>query len=261
VTDNRAHGFRHEEEGLMTVVRADARIVWLAWGAVVAQALFIGGWLVVGTIEGHGYSAGRHDISDLSALTAHHPWAMLTAGGIAGALTMAFAIWALRPALTVPGQRAPLSAWLVAGSLPALDNLGDVFFRIDCRAADAGCSTSDAAASWHGKAHLLVFAVAAVATIVAPFALAHRMSLLPGWQDLVRPARVFGVLTVAALVVAGALQGTGGQGWAQRVAAVLVPLGIVVLALRVRRLSVAGALEDAAGPDGWVRTGELPPSE
>jgi hypothetical protein len=154
---------------------------------------------------------------------------------------MAFAIWALRPSLTIAGRRPPIGAWLVALSLPALDNLGDVFFRLDCRAADAGCSTADAMSSWHAKAHLLVFAIAALATLVAPFALAHRMRLVDGWRDLTRPAIVFGILIVAALVASAALQGTGFQGWSQRVAAVLVPLGIVALALRSRRLAIADA--------------------
>jgi polar amino acid transport system ATP-binding protein len=50
VTDNR------------TAVR---RTTWLAGAAVAAQLLFVGGWLVLRTIEGHGYSAGSPDISDL----------------------------------------------------------------------------------------------------------------------------------------------------------------------------------------------------
>jgi hypothetical protein len=224
-------------------VQHRSRMVWLARGAVAAQVLFVGGWLVIGALEGHGYSAGRHDISDLSALTAHYAWLDLATEGIAGALTIAFAIWALRLALTVPGRRPPVGAWLVALSLPGLDNLGDVFFRLDCRAADAGCSTSRAIASWHAKAHLIVFVIAALATVVAPFALAHRMRLVEGWRDLARPAWGFGVLTVVGLVVNGALQDTVGQGWAQRVLAVFVVLGVVALALRVRRLATEAATE------------------
>jgi len=46
------------------------------------------------------------------------------------------------------------------------------------------------------------------------------------------------VVTFAAYVVLQA-NDTGGQGWAQRVGAVLVPLGVVALALRVRRLALA----------------------
>ena len=209
-------------------------VVVLAWAAVAAQGLFIGGWLLAGAIEGHGYSPARHDISDLAALTAHYPWLPIATEGIAGAATIAFAIWALRPSLDGPGLRAPISAWLVALSLPALDGFGDVFFRLDCRAADAGCSTSQAAASWHGKAHLIVFAIAALATVIAPFALAHRMQQLDGWRAAAQPTRRFGVLVIAVLLGIGAFSGTAAQGTTQRVGATLIVLGIVPLALRVR---------------------------
>lgn len=206
----------------------------LAWAAVAAQALFVAGWLVAGAIEGHGYSVARHDISDLAALTAHHAWIPLASEGIAGAVTIAFAVWALRPSLAGPGLPSPVSALFVALSLPALDDLGDVFFRLDCRAADAGCSMSKAAASWHGKAHLVVFAIAALATVIAPFALAHRMQRLDTWRDAARPTRLLGTLIVAVLLVIGAFSGTAAQGAAQRVGATFVCLTIVALALNVR---------------------------
>lgn len=102
----------------MTTEQERAHRIWLARGAIAAQVLFISGWLVLGAVEGHGYSAGRHDISDLSALTAQHPWIDLATAGIAGALTMAFALLALRPALTLQQRRTPISAWLVALPLP-----------------------------------------------------------------------------------------------------------------------------------------------
>jgi hypothetical protein len=89
--------------------------------------------------------------------------------------------------------------------------------------------------------------IAAFATLVAPFALASRMRLLDGWRDLAGPAVVFGLLTVAVLAANGALQGTGAQGWSQRAAAVFVPIGIVVLAMRTRRLANADA-KTVSGP-------------
>ena len=142
---------------------------------------------------------------------------------------------ALRPSLTVPGRGPPVSAVLVAVSLPALDNLSDAFFRLDCRAADAGCTAAEATASWHGKAHLACFVVAALATVAAPFVLSRRMQRVDGWQDLAGPTRAFGVLTILALILTGASTGTAFQGWTQRGAAVLVCLGIVALAWRVLR--------------------------
>ena len=66
----------------------------LAWGAIVGQLLFVGRVVVVGALEGHGYSAARHDVSDLAALTAHHAGPMLVIQGISGVLTAAFAFGA-----------------------------------------------------------------------------------------------------------------------------------------------------------------------
>jgi hypothetical protein len=103
-----------------------------------------GRWLLAGTMQTGGYSAASHDVSDLGALTEQSPLVMLTAQGIAGALTIAFALLALQPALAVPGRRAALGAWLLAASLMGLDNLSDAFFRLDCRAADPGCTAAAA---------------------------------------------------------------------------------------------------------------------
>src|SRR5436190_8947273 len=150
-------------------------VIVLAFGAIAAQVLFVGGWLIGGAIEGHGYSAGRDDISDLTALTAHYATFNRATLLVSGLLTAAFALWSLRPSLTVPGRGVPVSALLVAVSLPALDNLSDAFLRLDCRVADAGCSSSVAASSWHGTVHVVAFVVAAIPTLIAPFALSHRM--------------------------------------------------------------------------------------
>lgn len=212
-----------------------SRHVWLAWGAVAAQVLFIAGWLVLGAIEDRGYSVGRHDVSDLSALGASHPVAMLVISGASGALVVAFALGALRPALATPGLGEPISAWLVALSLPGLDNLSDAFFRLDCRAADAGCSMARAAASWHGKAHVLAFFLAAAATIAAPFALAHRMRAVDRWRRAARTTRLFGAGFIAGLAATAASSGTGVQGWTQRALIVYVCSGVVVLATAVLR--------------------------
>jgi hypothetical protein len=179
----------------------------------------------------------RHDVSDLGALTAQDPWVMLTAQGIAGALTILFALFALRPALAVAGQGTALGAWLLAASLMGLDNLSDAFFRLDCRAADRGCTTAAATASWHGTTHLVVGVVSAVATIAIPFVLAARMRRADGWRDLARPTIAFGLLFLAVLVSYAALEGKPGDGYLQRVAIVLLSVGVVTLALRVRALT------------------------
>lgn len=211
------------------------RVAWLAWGGIAAQVLFVLGILVLGAVEGRGYSAGRHDISDLGALTARHPDAMRAVEGTAGVLTVAFAIGALRPTLSVDGGGEPVGAWLVALSLLATDELGDVFFRLDCRAADAGCSMARATTSASGKAHVAVFVLAAIASIAAPFALAHRMEALRAWRTCARPTRVFGAGFVVGLAVALLASGTGLQGWTQRALILYSCSGLVLLAAAVLR--------------------------
>jgi Protein of unknown function (DUF998) len=213
------------------------RFIWLARGAIVAPALFIAGWLVAGVLQDPAFSSARHDISDLGALTARAPWVMLLPQGVAGALTVAFALGALRPALRVPGHREPLGAWCVALSLMGVDNLTDPFFRLPCRAADAGCTPAVAFASLSGTVHVGIGIGAALFTAAAPFALARRMRLSAQWRDLAREAYAFGVLFIALLVVYGALDGAFGQGYVQRVMTFLIAVGIMVLARRVEAIA------------------------
>lgn len=205
--------------------RAPAPFAPLALAAAVAQVVFVGSWLTVGSAEGHGYDWRRHDISDLGALTAQHPTAFRMLLLLTGATTIAFGLLVVRPLLgTATGV-------LVALSLPAFDNATDFFFRLDCRAADAGCGTSEAVASWHGKAHLACFAVAAIATIAAPFVAARAMRRREAWRPFVPTARWAGVVTVVLLLAAGATSGTAVQGLAQRVAATVIPLGLAAFAV------------------------------
>jgi hypothetical protein len=230
----------------------DRRAVWLAWAAVAGIVVFNLGWLLAEAVQGGGYSVASHDISDLGALTARAPWVMLTTQGVAGTLTILFALFALRPALAVPGRGQALGAWLLAASLMGLDNLSDVFFRLDCRAADQGCTAATAFSSWHGRVHLAVGLLSGIAMIAAPFVLAARMRRADGWHDLARPTVLAGSLLLAVLAGYVAFEGRTGGGYLQRAAIVLVSAGVVTLALRVRALAppaVEGA-ESMAGLHG-----------
>lgn len=200
----------------------------IARAAVLAQLVFVGGWLVIGVLEDRGYQPMRHDISDLAALTARYATADRVTLALAGSLTIAFAFvlrWHLGNA-----------ALVLALSLPGLDNLTDSVFRLDCRAADAGCTFSDAIASWHGKAHVGIFALSALATIAAPFVLARAMRRREGWVGLARPTKLFGFVTIALLVATGASSGTAVGGLTQRIAATVVTGGVAFLAWRVARM-------------------------
>ena len=165
-----------------TTMRSRRRAVWLAWGAIGGVVVFNLGWLLAGALQGDGYSVASHDVSDLGALTARSPWVMLTAQVIAGTLVIAFALFALGPALAVPGRvrRSASGFWRHPSSV--LDNLSDTFFRLDCRAADQGCTTAAAASSWHGQVHIAVGLLSAIAMVAAPFFLAARMRQAKGWR-------------------------------------------------------------------------------
>jgi hypothetical protein len=58
-----------------------------------------------------------------------------------------------------------------------------------------------------------------------------------GWRDLARPAILAGSLLVAVLAAYVALEGRTGGGYLQRTAVVLVSVGVVTLAFRVRSLA------------------------
>lgn len=196
--------------------------------------LFNGAWILAGWIQGPPYSAALHDFSDLGAESARYPWAMLVPEATAGLLTIVFALFGLRPALAIQGSGEPLGAWLVAASLMGLDNVADLFFRLPCMAADEGCSVAAATASFAGKAHYAFGIGTALITVVAPFVLAHRMKRLRPWRDLARGATGFGVLLVVLLAVLIVSHERFGAGYVQRVMALLVGLGIVILARRLR---------------------------
>jgi hypothetical protein len=228
----------------MTAVPARDRA--LAWAAIAGQLLVTAAWLIGAAVQTGGYSVAEHDISDLGALTANDPWVTLIVQGVSGVLTMAFAILALRPALAAPGHRGPISAWLVALSAAGLDDLSDAFFRLDCRAADIGCTEVVATSSWHGAIHGVVGSVTFAILVITPFALARRMRLVPAWRSLTGPTFGYGLVLLLAVVLFVALSITSVGGYAQRAVALLGSFGVIALALRL--LSVA-ALSHRAVPE------------
>lgn len=185
---------------------------WLAVGAIAAQVIFTAGWVIGAAVQRGPYSATEHYISDLASLTADHAWILLVAQGIAGVLTIAFALFALR-------RDAPVAAWLVAASGLGLDNLSDAFFRLDCRAIDVGCVQS----SWHAHLHGTVGTLTSLATLLAPFALARRYPIAIG----------FGVV-IAAGDLANYLLDSDHGFW-QRFVRVVAGVGVMLLAAQVAK--------------------------
>lgn len=225
-----AVGRSHLDAGGMAQ-RSSVHVSQLALAGAVAQVVFIVSWLVVGAVERHGYQPMRDDISDLGASTAQHALTFRLLLFITGTATMAFGVLVVGPVL-----RSTASGVLVALSLPGFDNLTDTFFRVDCRAADVGCDPSQMFASWHARMHLVCFAVAALATVVAPFVIARAMRRDEAWRSTARSVRWFGALTIALLLGTAAASGSPVQGAVQRLAASVIPLALAWLAVRVAHL-------------------------
>jgi hypothetical protein len=210
----------------------EARAVRLARGAVIGQVLFTAGWLIGSILQDDAYSSARHDLSDLGALTAQYPWVLLIPQGLAGALTILFALGALRPAFRLPQRGEAVGPWLVALSALGLGSVSDFFFRIDCRAADVGCSQSAAIASWPGTIHATVGIFTALVTVLAPFTLARRMRHLAKWRDLASGAVAFGLVALSIIVLYLVLHEAYG-GFAQRAGIFQASVGLLVLASRI----------------------------
>lgn len=208
----------------------------LTQGAVAGFLVFTLGWVVSGLMQIDAYSWTTHDISDLGAQTANRPWIMLGGCAFAGVMTIGFAILVLRPLLDVPGKRGSIGPWLLAASLPGLDNVSDVFFRLNCMAAEPGCTEAVRTASGAAKIHMLVGLVTALITVATPFVLARRVRMVPATRALFVPCIVVGSLLLIGLVFYVALENKWGQGIAQRAMAVLASGGVAALALFVLRI-------------------------
>lgn len=207
----------------------------LSWGAVIGQSIFTLGWMIGDAVQHGGFSPVSDDISDLGALTANHPWIILTAQGISSTMTIAFALFALSPALSRPGHRVALGALLLAGSGVALDDLSDAFFRLDCQASNAGCSTAASTASWHGQIHAIVGTITFLVMVIAPFVLARSMRRIPDWQNLAKPTVMYGVGLLILLTIYLGLTNQIGQGSAQRAISLAASAGVAALAIQVTR--------------------------
>ncbi len=203
---------------------------FLAASVILGQLLFHLAWVVATFEQDQSYVTAYHSLSDLGASTARYPWVWLLPQCIAGVTTIAFALRVLRPAL-----RSGAGALLVTGSLMGIDNVSDAFFRVPCQAGHPGCTLTIVARSWMGSTHLIIAALCALFSAVAPFVLAREMSVRREWRDLARPTRAFGMLLIIAILFQPLLKFAGGNGagYAQRAIALLMSVGIITLARRI----------------------------
>jgi hypothetical membrane protein len=164
----------------------------LAWAAILAQAVFLGGWVLGGALEPH-YSPVRQYISELGRHGAAHPWIFITFMTIWGLGFVALAV-ALVPSLRT--RRWPLAMplfFVLAGVCAML--VGPL--RMDCSPTlSAVCkSRYDAgAASWHYYAHAWLSLGIKVSLLLTGFAFARS-----AW-----PSRLARLVLTGALVLLAA---------------------------------------------------------
>jgi hypothetical membrane protein len=123
----------------------------LAWAAILAQVVFVGGWITAGALEPH-YSPARQFISELGRRGAAHPWIFTIFMAIWGLGFIALAVAIVPPLRTRPWPLAMSSFFLLAGLCAIL--VGQL--QMDCSpTVSAVCRSREAAGvlSWHHYAH------------------------------------------------------------------------------------------------------------
>jgi hypothetical protein len=209
------------------------------WGLIglISEIVAVCTWLVAATWQGPAYSPVHDDISDMGALTAPHAWAYLIPQALAGAGSIAFILFGLRPSLTYDGRAGRSGPWLAA--LSGIQDLTDAAFRLDCRAAD-GCDQARATTSWHAQLHSAIGFACVLVLIVTPFVLARRFKRLPEWRRFTVPSVLLGIVFIIGLIAVLAPQTAAYQGLTQRTLAFGGAIWGIAVAARVVRLGRDG---------------------
>jgi hypothetical membrane protein len=147
------------------------RTLLLAWAVILAQAVFLGGWVFGGALEPH-YSQIRQYISELGREGAANPWIFMTFMAVWGLGWTALALAVVPSLRTRPWPLAMPSMFALAGVCAIL--VGPL--RMDCSTIlSATCRSREAAVgrSWHYEAHVWLSLGIKVALLASGFAFAR----------------------------------------------------------------------------------------
>ena len=147
------------------------RTLLLAWAAILAQVVFVGGWVLAGALE-PGYSQVREYISELGRHGAANPWIFTIFVGIWGLGFIALAV-AIAPALRTRPWPLAMPLFFVLAGLCAIA-VG--WLHMDCApTVSAVCRSREAAGalSWHHYAHEWVSFGIHVSLLLTGFAFAR----------------------------------------------------------------------------------------
>jgi hypothetical membrane protein len=150
---------------------ARRRTLLLAWGAILAQVVFLGGWVLGGALEPR-YSHVRQYISELGRHGAAHPWIFVTFMAIWGLGFIALATAVLPSLRTRPWPLAMPLMFVLAGVCAML--VGPL--HMDCSpTVSAVCKSRESAGalSWHHYAHEWISLGIKVSLLLSGFAFAR----------------------------------------------------------------------------------------
>jgi hypothetical protein len=174
---------------------ARRRTLLLAQAAMLAQVVFLGGWVLAGAVEPR-YSPARQYISELGREGAAHPWIFLTFVGIWGLGFVALAA-ALVPSLrSRPWPLAMPLMFAIAGLCAIL--IGPL--HMDCSPTlSAACKSREAAGalSWHHYAHVWLSFGIDISLFLSAFAFARS-----AWPSLLARTVLVGAFVVLAVWLA-----------------------------------------------------------
>ena len=166
-----------------------------AFCGLLSPIAFVIGWAAGGLAQPDAYSLVDDSVSDLGAMTADRAWIYNQVGAnLTGLLVaaLAYGLWKVR----IPGLSGRIG--VIALAVMGIGQFFDGWFRLDCRAIDAGCSAGGN--GWPVVAHEIESLFTVLGLLVSVFALARAFKKAEGWRDLRMPSLIAGFATIVVFI-------------------------------------------------------------